>query len=93
VNSPHLDLRIIVLSAIARATTLPPSAGRTTTLDHLRFAARALMPLVQNEEDEQMRAHLRERDTIPAPEPEPDGTEVFSPEPSDVASHWSLTHE
>lgn len=101
---PIFDLRILVLDAICRTRHLPESPERTTALDHLRFAARALLPLVQAEEGEAMRAHLRDRDTLPAPAPEsepgretmlrpppPDGTEAFAPG-SDVAN-WSMTHE
>lgn len=102
--TPILDLRIIILDAVCRAQKLPDSAERTTTLDHLRFAARTLLPLVQAEEDECMRAHLaevsglRERDTLPAPAPSepPRHLSCVPPppiEPSDVASHWSLSNE
>lgn len=86
--TPILDLRIIILDAVCRAQRLPESAERTTTLDHLRFAARVLLPLVQAEENETTLAHMRDRDTMPAPAPSEPPIE-----PSDVASHWSLSHE
>lgn len=142
--TPILDLRIIVLDAVCRAQRLPDSAERTIALDHLRWAARTLLPLVQAEEDDAMRAHLRDRDTLPAPSPvtaeeykvacgtawHPSYTEqertaayetikryeneqdkieretmlrppppsipwipATEPEESDVASHWSMSHE
>ena len=114
--TPVLDLRIIILDAVCRAQKLPDSAERTTTLDHLRFAARALLPLVQAEENDTMLQQLRDRDTLPTPAPsdpfeerqrsrpmpydyEPpvvvtlDAIPPPPVEPSDVASHWSLTHE
>jgi hypothetical protein len=92
VKTPILDLRLVVLDAICRAQKLPESAERTTTLDHLRFAARVLLPLVQAEENETTLTYMRDRDTMPAPPPI---TPMLPPpiEPSDVASHWSLSHE
>jgi hypothetical protein len=83
VTTPILDLRIYVLNAICRAQRLPESAERTLTLDYLRAAARTLLPLVQAEEDEAMREHLRARDTLPAPSPESERTDrVCLPPPA-----------
>ncbi len=74
-TTPAHYLRLMIQDAINQARHLPTSAERTTVLDHLRFAARTLLPLMQAEEDAAMREHLRARDTLPAPAPESERTD------------------